>query len=223
MPTPWVRPWWQHPGWTQSKSCRDLCFLLGELRKQHPEQPALAKIVGRYVAPFVRPSAVLAVGSKSGLRLFEEESGNALAHMLQLTKVPCGMVCAPSGPCLAARCGGTLHFLDVVTGASRQLRSVSGPDMDWDMLCRGVTGHDINCLAFSPSGTRLAAGSANGILYFIDPVACAVTRSLPLLKYDDSSDDEEESDLSGHPVWSVAFAPNGEHVVAGLESSAVAL
>jgi len=222
MSTPCARPlWqqWQQPSWTQSTSCQNLCLLLADLRKQHPEQPTLATIVARYVAPFVRPSVVLAVSSKSSLHLLEDESSNVLARIpIPTDKKECsGIAFEPISQSLAMQCGGTLHLLNVATGADRKLRPISGPDGNWDRLCRGQVDHDIRCLAFSTCGTCLAAGSGNGKLYFIDPVACAVKRSLLLMEYEHSSDDEEESDPSGQPVLCVAFSPSGAHVVAGLE------
>lgn len=162
---------------------------------------------------------MLAVCTDADVCLLEENCSATLAHSFKELGTPLtGVACSPNGQQLAVPCHDSLHLLDVTTATSTALRLASVPDENLDMLLHGVASHDIVSLAYSPSGKCLAAGTENGLLYLITPTTGTVKRSLMLLAYDDiSSGEDAETGKTGHAIWSLAYAPDSMHLIAGLE------
>ena len=133
-------------------------------------------------------------GVSNKVVLLDAFKGDRLFAFSVMKKPPTAMMFSPDGRLLAVGFNGTIQLWDVQTRE----------------LVRSITGFErvIGCLAFSPEGKRLAAGTPDGHVWVWDT---ATGRQSQLIE------------AGGRGVRSIAFSPNGRQLVTVANTSPVAV
>jgi WD40 repeat protein len=130
---------------------------------------------------------------RDGYRVFQTYANPINSHALQVyhSVLATGPFCS---------------LLDYMRSGQRFMpRLISQRTSDWSFAVQGHTG-DVNSVAYSPDGTRIASGS--------DDMTVRIW---------DAHTGKELAVLHGHRDWvrSVAFSPDGTHIVSGSDDDTV--
>lgn len=146
---------------------------------------------GRVTGVAFRGGELLSGGADGVVNTWEIESGRNAGRITTLPGSVTGLALSPDGNLLAVGAGGSLasdvQVFDLAAGDTR-------------VMLRGQAGDTMSSVAFSPDGTRLAAGYGDGTIRLWEPRTGEEILTL--------------RNTMG-PVPSIAFSPNGRYLAAG--------